>query len=270
MSGRAGLEAARGGDVPDYDGSVTAPDGNELRGFLGDHVVLELRRLIASGALAPGERIIEREVAERLGTSRGPVRDAIRTLHHEGLVEVRPYAGACVATIDRDEIDEIVALRRQVEYLAMAGATLRATEEEIAELRELAEEMGPVFAAGEVDRLLDLDLRFHLGVCQASHHATLAVALRTLFPRLIILLYPQMLKSHTAETFADSHLELVRAIEGDDINVSVDAIDAHIDQFYTDVELRVDGGKRRKRPAYLAQAQPARPVAVSRRRGTLD
>jgi DNA-binding GntR family transcriptional regulator len=253
-----------------YDEPVTARDGNELRGFLGDHVVLELRRMIASGALAPGERIIEREVAARLGTSRGPVRDAIRTLHHEGLVEVRPFAGACVATVDRDEIDEIVALRRQVEYLAMAGATLRASDEEIAELRELAQQMEPAFAAGDVDRLLDLDLRFHLGVCHASHHTTLTVTLRTLFPRLITLLYPQMLKSHDAVSFAQSHVELVEAIEGDDINVSVDTIDAHIDQFYTDVELRVDGGRRRRRSAYLAQAEPARPVAVRRRRGTLD
>jgi len=245
-------------------------DDQETRGFLGDHAVVALRRMIASGALAPGERIIERDIANRLGTSRGPVRDAIRTLHHEGLVEVRPYAGACVATIDRDEIDEIVTLRRQVEYLSIAGATLRATEEEISALRDLSTAMGAAFARGDVDELLDLDLRFHLAICQASHHTTLAVTMRTLYPRLAILLYPQMLESHTPESFEQDHHALVDAIEGGDIEVSLQAIDNHIESFYTDVELRIDGGERRDPPTYLTQVRPARPVAVRRRRGTLD
>jgi DNA-binding GntR family transcriptional regulator len=245
-------------------------EAGEGRGFLGDRVVMELRRMIAAGAIAPGERIVERDVAARLGTSRGPVRDAIRTLHHEGLVDLRPFAGACVTTIDRDEIDEIVALRRQVEYFSIAGATLRATAEEIAALRDLASQMQPAFAAGDVDGLLDLDLRFHLGICDASHHATLTVTMRTLYPRLSILLYPQMLESHTAESFAADHHSLVDAIEGGDIENSLQAIDQHIDSFYTDVELRVDGGRRRSRAPYLTKVRTARPVAVQRRRGTLD
>lgn len=246
------------------------PDDTEARAFLGDRVVMELRRMIASGAIGQGERIVERTVAARLGTSRGPVRDAIRTLHHEGLVELQPYAGACVATIDRDEIDEIVALRRQVEYFAIAGATLRATDDEVAGLRALAGEMGPTFAVGDVDQLLDLDLRFHLGICHASHHATLAVTMRTLYPRLSILLYPQMLESHTADSFEQDHHALVDAIAGGDIEVSLHAIDEHIESFYTDVELRVDGGRQRRRPTYLTQVRPARPVAVQRRRGSLN
>ena len=244
-------------------------NGNGLPGFLGDRVVVELRRLIATGAIGPGERIVEREVAARLGTSRGPVRDAIRTLQHEGLVEVRPFSGACVATIDRDEIDEIVALRRQVEYFAIAGATLRASEEEASALRELAVSMGPVYEAGDVDLLLDLDLRFHLGICACSHHTTLAVTMRTLFPRLAILFYPQMLTANTPESIVASHEQLVDAIEGGDIDASLAAIDDHIDSFYTDIALHVDGGRRRRGPTYVRQVRPARPVAVRRHLGTL-
>jgi DNA-binding GntR family transcriptional regulator len=251
---------------------VASDDDNAdgLRGFLGDRVVVELRRLIATGAIAPGERIVEREVATRLGTSRGPVREAIRTLQHEGLVEVTPFAGACVATIDRDEIDEIVALRRQVEYFAIAGAALRATEEELAGLRELAAAMRPAFAAGDVDLLLHLDLAFHLGMCACSHHATLAVTMRTLHPRLAILFYPQMLASQTPESIEQSHQVLVDAIEEGDVDGALAAIDEHIESFYSDVELRVDAGRPRRAPVYLGRVRPARPVAVRRRRGTLD
>ncbi len=243
--------------------------GGGLSGFLGDRVVVELRRLITTGALAPGERVVERDVAVRLGTSRGPVREAIRTLQHEGLVELRPFAGACVATIDRDEIDEIVALRRQVEYFSIAGATLRATEQETAALREQAIAMGPVFDAEDVDRLLELDLQFHLGICACSHHATLAVAMRTLYPRLAILFHPQMLVANTPASFVASHEQLVDAIEGGDIDASLAAIDEHIDSFYADVELRIDGGRRRTAPTYVSRVRPARPVAVRRHRGTL-
>ncbi|WP_169747858.1 GntR family transcriptional regulator [Pseudonocardia acaciae] len=249
---------------------MTESDNIEMRGFLGDTAVVELRRLIATGALAPGERIVERDLASRLGVSRGPIRDAIKTLHHEGLVEVRPFAGACVATIDRDEIDEIVALRRQVEYFSIAGATLRATGQDIAGLRQLARKMGPAFAAGRVDELLDLDLGFHLAICDAAHHGTLAAAMRMLYPRLSILFYPQMLRSHTPETFEQSHHDLVDAIEGGEVDASLGAIDEHIDSFYSDVELRIDGGRQARRATYHDKIKPARPVAVLRRRGTLD
>ena len=240
------------------------------RAFLGDQIVSDLRLLIASGELKAGERIVERDVASRLGTSRGPVRDAIRTLEHEGLVDVRPFAGACVAQLDRDEIDEIIALRRQVEYFAIAGATLRAEPEEITALRELATEMAAAFAAGDTARLLQLDLAFHIGICEASHHSTLAVTMRTLYPRLAILFFPQMFRSKeetNPELFAATHLKLVDAIETGDVESAVDAMDAHLDSFYSDIELRLNGGAPRRRPAYLEGQEPHRPVAVWRRFG---
>jgi DNA-binding GntR family transcriptional regulator len=239
--------------------------------IVGDRVVVELRLMIASGELKPGERIVERDVADKLGTSRGPVREAIRTLQHEGLVEVRPYAGACVAQIDMDEIDEIVALRRQVEYFAIAGATLRAGKQEIEKLRALAREMGKAYAAGDTRWLLQTDLAFHLGICEASHHPTLVVTMRTLYPRLAILFFPQMFHSsteYTAESFTESHLELVDAIESGDVGRAVDAVEAHLDSFYQDIELRIDSGRKgRRRPGYLNDHRPDRPVAVWRRFG---
>lgn len=240
------------------------------RTFLGDRIVVALRLMIASGELKPGERIVERNVAERLGTSRGPVRDAIRTLEHEGLVDVRPFAGACVAQLDRDEIDEIIALRRQVEYFAIAGAALRGEPEQIDALRELTRQMEAAYAAGDAARLLELDLAFHIGICEASQHSTLAVTMRTLYPRLAMLFYPQMFRSKdetSPELFAKSHLELVNAIQSGDIERAIDAMDAHLDSFFADVELRINGGAPRRRPSYLSRQKPHRPVAVWRRFG---
>ncbi len=238
--------------------------------ILGDRVVASLRLLIASGELNPGERIVERDVAERLGTSRGPVRDAIRTLEHEGLVEVRPYAGACVADLAIDEIDEICALRRQVEYFAIAGATLRAGADEIEALRGLAADMGRAYAEGDTERLLNTDLEFHVAICQASKHSTLVVTMRTLYPRLAMLFFPQMFHSHeayTADSFEQSHLDLVDAIASGDVEQALAAMDRHLDSFYMDIELRINGGAPRSRPAYLKRHKPDRPVAVWRRLG---
>lgn len=240
---------------------------------LGGRVVSALRHLIVSGELAPGERIVERDVAERLGSSRGPVRDAIRTLEHEGLVEVRPYAGATVVVLDRAEIDELVALRRQVEYFAAAGAALRATPAEVDHLRGLADRMLPAFQARDVDALLDLDLAFHLGVCEASHHSTLSVTMRTLFPRLAILMYPSTFDSaaqHTAESFRQRHVDIAEAIAAGDVDAALAAVDVHLDEFFTEIQLIIESGPPAADGGRPDARTPLRPRAVRRRLGTAD
>ncbi len=242
----------------------------QLTSLLGDRVTSALRIMIASGELRPGQRLVERDIAQRLGTSRGPVRDAIRTLEHEGVVDVRPFAGACVAELSFDEIDEICALRRQVEYFAAAGATLRARPEQLAELRRLATEMGAAYAEGDTVRLLNTDLAFHVGICQASQHSTLAITMRTLYTRLAILFFPQMFRSHeafTADSFAQSHIDLIDAIESGDVERALAAMEAHLDSFYMDLVLRINRGMPRSRPEYLERHKPDRPVAVWRRLG---
>jgi DNA-binding GntR family transcriptional regulator len=106
-----------------------------------------LRQAILDGSIAQGERLVESELAETLNVSRMPVREAIRKLETEGLVEHQPRRGAVVKTFSEEDILEIYTLREAMEALAAVQAVRRATQEEILNLEK---------AMNEIDRLCDL------------------------------------------------------------------------------------------------------------------
>jgi DNA-binding GntR family transcriptional regulator len=246
--------------------AITPESGGTLR----ERALAELRHLIASGALAPGDRIVEREIAQRYGMSRGPVREAVRALEHEGLVEARPYAGVRVARIDRDDIEELIALRRQVEYFSIARSALRATPQDVATLTALADEMLPAYRDRDVLRCIELDFRFHMAICEASGHAILGQMLKTLMPRLIVVWYPDLQDSSDPDdTMQRDHYALIEPIKARDVEAGLVALDQHIDGLYTALTLRYD-----RAPAAVPGPQangafrPVRPVAVQRRLGT--
>jgi DNA-binding GntR family transcriptional regulator len=194
-----------------------------------------LRGAIAAGALQPGERIVERTVAEKLGVSRVPVREAVKVLEREGLVSTRPHAGATVAEIPAEEIEEIVAVRRLVEKLAIRDAVEQSTERDIGRLRALVLKIGCAARAGEEERLMHLDLSFHYGICRASGHRTLADLMECILPRLAVIFYRQIMLSVTPDEIEQAHAELVDAIDARDRDRAVEAVDRHIDHFYSDI-----------------------------------
>jgi DNA-binding GntR family transcriptional regulator len=204
-----------------------------------DRVADYLRSQIASGQLAGGDRVKERDLAQFLQVSRGPAREALRMLEREGLLEIRPYSGARVVRIGKTEIAEIVTLRRQVEYFAIGNAALSSDPKVVAELKDLAAQMREAHGTRDAMKLIDLDLKFHLRICEASGHSTLIAVMRTLLPRLTILWYPQVFKGHTPESFEESHLKMVRAIENRDVAEAIRATDQHIENFTFDLELRI-------------------------------
>lgn len=204
-----------------------------------DRIAQYVRAQIAAGRLAAGDRLKERDLALRLGVSRGPAREALRVLEREGLIEIRPYSGARVVQIDKNEIAEIVALRRQVEYFAIGSAALASGPEVTVELRNLASQMRDAHRAQDAMKLIDLDVTFHLRICEASGHSTLVAVMRTLLPRLTILWYPQVFRGHTPESFEQSHLKIVQAIENRDVPAAIRATHEHIENFTFDLELRL-------------------------------
>lgn len=209
---------------------------------VADRVAESLRSQILSGELASGERVKERDLAQFLGVSRGPTREAIRLLEREGLLEIRPYSGARVVRFDKTEMTEIVTLRRQIEHFAISNAALSSDPKVVAELTDLARQMREAHKARDAKKLIDLDLKFHLRICEASGHSTLIAVMRILLPRLSILWYPQVFKGHTPESFEESHLRMVRAIEKRDLIEAIDATDQHIENFTFDLDLRIAKG----------------------------
>jgi DNA-binding GntR family transcriptional regulator len=106
-----------------------------------DLIVRELREEILEGKLKPGERIHQQVVAERFGTSRLPVREALKLLQNEGLVVVLPNMGARVARLDAAELDEVYWLRERLEPLAIERSVPNLTDEQVQALRADVETM---------------------------------------------------------------------------------------------------------------------------------
>ena len=103
---------------------------------LRDVVFNTLRKAILKGELKPGERLMEIALAERLGVSRTPVREAMRKLELEGLVVMIPRRGAQVANITEKDLNDVLEVRIALENLSIENACARMTEEQLAELKK--------------------------------------------------------------------------------------------------------------------------------------
>ncbi len=127
------------------------------------HWVLRHLRVIASGDLAPGDRLVERDLSAAYGISRGPVREAIMVLEQEGLVVSHPYAGAVVVDISQEEIAEILVAVRTVirEGSRSARRRVRRTPRSLDALDRTVAAMERAADPLDARRLADLDLEFH-------------------------------------------------------------------------------------------------------------
>jgi len=162
------------------------PSSNAARttGNLSVKAYEHIRRAVFSGELSPGTRLVNRKLAESLGTSFIPVREAINRLVSEGVVEQVPGAGAFVRSFDRQEVSEIYDVRELVEPFAAAEAARLINDHELDELKALLSEweaLGKTIAVREqgaisddLDRWLTLNQRFHEIMIAASRNRFLA------------------------------------------------------------------------------------------------
>ena len=129
-----------------------------------------LHAAIVAGELSPGERLIEEELAERLGHSRGAVRGAILRLGHEGLAVRERNRGARVRRFTREEAVEILEARAALESLAAGHAALRRSDEEARELRGLVEEMARLHHDGALLAMSETNAVLHRRILEISGH----------------------------------------------------------------------------------------------------
>ena len=128
---------------------------------LRDVVFNTLRQAILKGELKPGERLLEIALAERLGVSRTPVREAMRKLEQEGLVVMIPRRGAQVASITEKDLNDVLEVRIALENVAIEKACKLITEDELGRLWVAAKEFEKTKAEGNLVRLAETDVAFH-------------------------------------------------------------------------------------------------------------
>lgn len=128
--------------------------------LVSQRVTLDIKNLILAGDLAPGSRIRQEELALRFGTSRIPVREALRYLESEGLVTLKANSGAWVARLDLADCIEVYKIRERIEPLAIGESVLQLQGVQIEKLEALVERME---LSRDTDDFLRLDREFHVG-----------------------------------------------------------------------------------------------------------
>jgi DNA-binding GntR family transcriptional regulator len=189
-----------------------------------------IRQAIISGDLALGEDLSERQLAEKLGVSKTPVREALAQLRLEGLVRASPPRGVSVFTLSAEEVREMCELRQALEVAAMRLAMARNPESLIAALGEVIDQMTAALANGDVKAYLAADTLFHLRFlenCGNSHlletykmHVGKIAALRTHLAQ-----KPQ----HTDLSYREHRL-MVEKLAAGDVAGSLAILDQHIDR----------------------------------------
>lgn len=147
---------------------------------LGEIVYESLREAIVSQILKPGERLMEIELADELGVSRTPVREAIRKLELEGFVVMIPRKGAYVADLSIKDINEVFEIRGSLEALAAGLAAQRATKEEIEEMERNLVLTAKQWEGNDLIETIEVDTQFHELIYNASKNARLVTMIKDL------------------------------------------------------------------------------------------
>ncbi len=143
-------------------------------------VLATLRMAIIKGDFRPNTHLLETQLAEMLGVSRGPVREALVRLAHEGLVVNIPYRGKFVVEMTPTTVREIYSLRCLLEGFAAEPAVARITDVQIQHMRALSVEMMETLAEGNFEDFADLDIEFHRVYVAAANHKRLLQTWETL------------------------------------------------------------------------------------------
>jgi DNA-binding GntR family transcriptional regulator len=192
-------------------------------------VIEILRTAIISGRFEPGERLIESALSAQLGTSRGPVREALRQLENEGLVMSFPYRGAVVLGVSDEEVHEVlIPIRLTLERYSFARALEKMTDDDFAELAKQIWLMEQAGKANDLLKLVEADLAFHEFVISASGQLHTVQIWRTIGPRIRAYFY-RYERYRSFEETVEEHRELLAALQTRDPVIALAQLERHID-----------------------------------------
>jgi DNA-binding GntR family transcriptional regulator len=191
-------------------------------------VVKALRDAIIAGELEDGERLIEDRIARQLKTSRGPVREAIRQLEHEGFVISYPYRGAVVLGVSDEEVQRVlVPVRLVLEKFSVPKAAARMGDDDFAELAKEIWQMQEAARSGDLPRSVESDMRFHEILLDRADQPHTAQVWGSIAPRIRAYFYRYGRRADLRR-IASEHAELLAALQTRDEETIDAALEKHI------------------------------------------
>lgn len=202
---------------------------------LRDLVFDYMKEAIITGKLKPGERLMEVQLAEKLGVSRTPVREAIRKLELEGLVVMVPRKGAYVADLNAKDLLNVLEVRSSLEGLAASLAAERITDEEVEKLKKIVEEFRIKMEEGDLEALIRLDKEFHELIFAASRNDKLIQIMNNLQEHVHRFRVKYITEEKKAKRIYQEHKKIAELIEQRDANGARKWAEKHVHNFQEEV-----------------------------------
>lgn len=202
---------------------------------LRDVVFNTLRQAILRGELKPGERLMEIQLANKLGVSRTPIREAIRKLELEGLVLMIPRKGAEVAEITEKNMMDVLEVRKALEELAVRLACERIRNVQIEEMKVAAADFENTLKSGDVTKIAEADVKFHDIVYFATDNQRLVTLLNNLREQMYRFRVEYLKQKECHPKLIHEHQMIIEAIRERDATRASELVGKHIDNQMTTV-----------------------------------
>ena len=196
---------------------------------LRDVVFNTLRQGILTGELKPGERLMEIHLANKLGVSRTPIREAIRKLELEGLVTMIPRRGAEVAQITEKSLKDVLEVRRALDALSVELACDRINDEELAALGKACESFEKAVSTGDPKKIAQADVEFHNIIVKAAGNTRLVQLINNLSEQMYRYRFEYIKDVSTHEQLIAEHRILFDCIRNKDKTTAAKTAKLHID-----------------------------------------
>lgn len=202
----------------------------------------QLRDEILDGSLPAGARLVETELAERFGVSRGPIRDALRELSRSGLTVDLPRRGTFVSSLSESDLEEVYVIRRAIEEAAVRLAIERASDADIAGMIHDLEEVEAAYERGALAAAWEADMAFHRTYCRLSGNERLLALFDRLASQTVLLMRTALERRASLGWTPPPayHRRIAEGIAARDVAAAVEAVGAHYQ--YTQDRLLADDG----------------------------
>ena len=218
-----------------------------IRNSLTEQVTDKLRRAILGGRIKAGQRIVEEELASTMRTSRGPVRDALMVLEHEGLVIRERNRGAMVVSLSAEDVEEVWSLRIAVENLAFKYAIQRAAKKDLIAMERTVNDLSRCLKESfSMEKAVDLDLQFHEQLVSLSGNRRLLAYWRGLKSQIWFLMFSLNVSGFPQATEV-SHRKIIEQIRRKNLAAGYALLKEHLENGYVNL-VTTYRSQRKKKP----------------------
>ena len=195
---------------------------------LRDVVFNTLREAILKGDLKPGERLMELQLASKLGVSRTPIREAIRMLEQEGLAVTTPRKGAEVAKMTLKDMEDVLEIRDALDELAVRIACQQISDEQLKQLEDMKELFEKSTQTGNVKKIAEADVTFHDVIYEATGNPKLVTLLNNLREQVYRYRVEYIKDPKNYPTLIAEHEAILESLKNRDVKNAVEAMHVHV------------------------------------------